>query len=248
MRKTITLSTLSVLLLSTASQAQLVTITGPDGQVVNSTEIQVDGNPGASAVDIGLTTTLNGETPKTVNLVRYETEMVHGSQNYFCWGECWAPQLSGARPTWYAMTPVDMEPGMAGGGFHAYWSPMGIAACTKFRFVWYDVANEDDSVWVDIRFCSVEGLGLNNVSAPAFSMFPNPSVGGTVQFELERITGATARMVVYDVLGGRVVNQRLAKGQGRLDLSTEALSPGVYFATLEENGRAVMTKRLVVQR
>ncbi len=248
MRTISTLATLSALFLSLSAGAQLVTVIGPDGQEVTSTELVINGDPDAGSIDVGLSTLLNGEVPKSVNLVRYEMDVIHGSQNYFCWGECWAPQNAGARPVWYAMTPVDLEPGISGGGFHAYWAPNGLTGCTKFRFVWFNVDDRNDSSWVDVRFCSIEGMGVGEVAKPSFSMFPNPAVGSTVQVQFDQVAGVSSRMVIYDVLGGRVGNHRLAKGQERMDLSTDGLAPGVYFATLEENGRAVMTRRLVVQR
>lgn len=243
-----TLLSLSLTVPVIVAHAQLATITDHDGNVVNSTMVEITGDAAAFSIDEGFTLTLNGEVMKVVDMVRYEMGVIPATGNYFCWGECWLPQNAGAYPTWSAMEPVNLAPGVPTNGFHAYYQPRGIEGCSDFRFVWFASSEPNDSVWVDIRFCAIEGMSVGELAKPSFSMFPNPAVGSTVQVQLDQLAGASSRMVIYDVLGGRVANHRLAKGQERMDLSTDELAPGVYFATLEENGRAVMTRRLVVQR
>jgi hypothetical protein len=230
------------------SQAQLVTVTDEQGNVMNSTLVVVNGLSSDEVIDRGFTTLLNGDVAKTVDMVRYEIDPVMGTANYFCWGECWLPQAAGAQPTWEAISAVNLAPGVANNGFHAYYNPEGLEACANFRFVWFDSADPDDSVWVDVRFCAEAPIGIQEERAPAFSMSPNPAVGQNVQFSLDMNGSAQTDLVIYSVLGERVRAHRLSKDQSRFDLSTSGLAPGVYFAALERNGRALNTQRLVVQR
>lgn len=232
------------------AQAQLVSVTDEDGNMVNSTTLVVNGLPSDFTLERPLNTTLNGDVAKTVNMVRYELEPVMGTQNYFCWGECWLPQDAGARPTWEAISPVTLAPGVVSSGFHAYYKPNNIEGCSLFRFVWFDVANEDDSVWVDIRFCAAGTVGVKEVSSvPSLSVFPNPSTGQDVQLTMDLAgNNQGVSLTIYSMLGERIRNVAVRGSEPRILLAAGTLPAGVYFATLERNGKAIATQRLVIAR
>ena len=66
-----------------------------------------------------------------------------------------------------------------------------------------------------------------------------------IAVELERSARNTA-ITVYDMLGSRLRSVRLAPAQSRIDLEVQDMAPGVYFATIEQGGRAIATRRFVV--
>ena len=136
------------------------------------------------------------------------------TQNYFCWGVCYGPQDAGAIPAWSSLPQhsITMSPGVGYSNFGGYHSPMGQVGSSTYRFVWYDVGNPTDTVWVDIEF-EANSVGIHEA--------------------------ATAQ------LGAAVLSETIRATQQTTLIATE-LSPGVYFATLENNEALLATQRFVV--
>lgn len=233
-----------------STNAQLLNIKNLDNQVVNSTTVWYAGEPSDNAMELDLLANLNGLDAKTVNVKRYESVPVMGTKNYFCWGECWLEQNAGTHPVWYAITPVELAPGVDYNGFHAYYKPQGMDTTACFRFVWFDENNTSDTVWVDVCF-STTGAGVEDLTlSPAdMNVVPNPTNGAvpTVQFAGN---GANAEgfVVVRSATGATVMTQRKTAGQQSVALDGAELPEGVYFASLEQDGRNLATRRVVVTR
>lgn len=83
--------------------------------------------------------------------------------------------------------------------------------------------------------------GLDRV---AISAYPNPTMG-EVHFMLANVK-AGSKVVLRD-MNGRVVESVAVKGETELSMNLEALNAGVYFYSVEENGKAVVTRKLVVR-
>jgi hypothetical protein len=233
-----------------SAQAQLLNIKNTDNQVVNGTTVWRAGASTDNVMELDLLANLNGAQAKTVNVKRYEVTPVMGTKNYFCWGECWLEQPAGTHPVWYAITPVQLAPGVDYNGFHAYYKPQGMDTTACFRFVWFDENNTNDSVFVDVCFSST-GAGVEDLSIADADMnvVPNPTNGAvpTVQFSGE---GANVEglIVVRSATGATVMTQRKQAGQQNVALDGAELPEGVYFASLEQAGRNLATKRVVVTR
>ena len=96
-----TLSALLSFLFATTLFAQtpsVVTVRDTSDNVVNGSTIIVYGNSSTMLMDKSLSTELNGSVAKTINMRRHELNVVTGSKNYFCWGLCYLPRLSGNTP------------------------------------------------------------------------------------------------------------------------------------------------------
>jgi hypothetical protein len=241
---------LAFLSLSAAMAQGFVSITNEEGQVVNGTVIYRATPPDAIRDTVKLNTTLSpGGAAMSVNIRRYELWPVDGTFNFFCWGVCYIPQASGAIPTWVSQHPIDMQPGGTVNDFAAYYEPTGQAGTAMFRYVWFPTNDpgSPDSVWVDIQFGGQVGMDEQAAAVRNMSLFPNPSAGAdiTITYQLDQ-PGSGVDLVVYDLLGQRVLSRSLGMHQDRVVLGAGRLSPGVYFVNVERNGRMLATRRLVV--
>lgn len=256
MKKTLTLPFRSLApvlgLLAFSAQAQFITLVDEAGNTVNSTIINVncDVNPTPAAVEYDVNCVLNTSGPKVVNMRRYELSFPAGdtTYNYYCWGECYAPAMSGTHPVWPAPDVNTLFPGEEFPGFHAYYRPEGLEGAACFRFVWFDDGNPSDTVWVDICFnaapVGMEELAATNVK---FSAYPVPSTGGNVELSFTAPRAGQQMFVeLHDALGQMLSTERIRTGQQRLVLGEGDLSSGLVFATLRLDGRAVATRRLVI--
>ena len=76
----------------------------------------------------------------------------------------------------------------------------------------------------------------------AVAAYPNPA-SEEVVFNLGNVN-AGAKLVLRD-MSGRTVKMVDAQAEVRMDV--DGLNAGVYFYTLEENGKAIATRKLVVR-
>jgi hypothetical protein len=201
---------------------------------------------------VKLLSRLTGDSPRQINIRRYELWTVPNTQNFFCWGVCYLPVASGVNSTWVSQHFVDMNPNATYNNFAAYHEANGQAGSTaRFRFVWYDTADPfgPDSSWVDIEFGGAVGIGERSANAVELAVWPNPSNGSDVVLDYA-LDGAVQghTVVLYTVLGERIREIVMPAVQGRLVLSTADLGSGVYFANVEHNGRILTTRRVVVSR
>jgi hypothetical protein len=254
MKHAYALSALSICLMwSGIASAQLMQLTDVDGNVVTGTTVHVtadfaDDTNQVLESDL-YAQNISGAT-HTINVKRYEVDVPHGTQNYFCWDVCYGARDAGQSPLWVSTDPISVTAGQTVNGFHAYYMPWHVDGPAAFRYVWYDTDNENDSAWVDFVF-NAQVVGINEVVAPVrnFTAYPNPSVGGDVTLDYELATTGTAtRLVVYNMLGERKLVRSIGAAQGHVVLHEGDLASGVWFAVLERDGHALATKRLVVAR
>ena len=246
------LTLMSVLALSAvAAQAQLITLKDAWGNTVNSTVVDkwCDANPVPATVEVDISCQLNSTSTTVVNMTRYELSFPPGGTiNYYCWGECYAPAVSGTHPEWPAPATNTLHANEEFEGFHAYYQPMGIEGTACFRYVWFDDADRNDSVWVDICFRAT-AVGMEDLAGTSFKFnaYPVPSNGGNVElnFDAPR-TGQQVYVELHDALGQTIATERIRTGQQRLVLGEGRLAPGLVFATLRVDGEAKATRRLVI--
>ncbi|MCB0771918.1 MAG: T9SS type A sorting domain-containing protein [Flavobacteriales bacterium] len=255
MRTSYALSLLSSVLLASATanaQTPWITLTNEGGEVVNGTTIQIDAELGGMVqlLGMGLHAENTGGVERLINVKRYETSVLHGTVNYFCWDLCYGEQNAGALPLWVGADPIPMPAGALANGFHAYYKPMGVAGVSTFRYVWYDMDVPNDSTWVDFVFNVTEPAGIAEVSSVrGFSAYPNPVASGDVTFSYDLgQSAAGTRLSVYNMLGERKLVRELGAAQGQVVLRADQLGAGVWFAALERNGKPLATKRVVVVR
>ncbi|MFN8351066.1 MAG: hypothetical protein U0U25_06350 [Flavobacteriales bacterium] len=245
MRLTFTLSCLVVAAVLNAQN--LLTVVTEDGEDVTNGSAIVLGDAAQFEMGLPLSVTLNGSTDRTVRMKRYESSVVPGTYNYFCWSECYAPQLAGDIPFWVAPDPQTLSAGVQFNGFHAYHRPSSLVGESCFRYVWYASDNANDSVFVDICFdAQVVGVNEADRKEVRFAAQPNPVESGDVTFTFDALGSARSSLVVRNALGAVHLSIPVLPGQKSIVLGSDRLGSGIWFASLEQNGREVATRRVVV--
>lgn len=79
------------------------------------------------------------------------------------------------------------------------------------------------------------------------NIYPNPA--GSIAFIDYNIASNTkdAKIVIYNILGAVSKEVELTKDEGRIEINTSNLNPGVYFYSLQIDGVKESTKRLVIK-
>ncbi len=255
MAKYTTLFTLATGLLASVgvvAQTPVVTLTNENAQIVNGTTIQIaaEVTDQDQLLGMGLNAQNTSGTSRTINVKRYELDVLHGTANYFCWDLCYGERNAGVSPLWVGADPIPMGVGATANGFHAYYKPKGYLGTSTFRYVWYDMASVNDSTWVDFVFNVTDVVGIEEAGAVrTFSAYPNPATGSNITISYDLAAAAVGdRLAVYNLLGERQLVKRLGGTQGQVVINEHELGSGVWFAVLERNGKAMATKRVVVVR
>ncbi len=235
-----------LLALGTIANAQgTIALSNDEGAIPSGTTFTVTDAANVMTMGMGFDAVLNGGTDD-INVRRYETGVLAGTMNYFCWWECYVPTDAGELPVWTGDDPVEMADGVPWEGFHAYYRPMNVAGTSCFRYVWFSETGNTDSVWVDICF-EATAVGINELSAQAarLDISPNPS-SGDVTFQFDANGNGRRQLVLHNALGERVSSLPIVGTQKKLTLGDGDLSSGVWFASLEAEGRTLATRRFVI--
>jgi hypothetical protein len=238
-----------LLVLASATNGQgVVTLRDAQGQVVNGSLISQSALQSTDTVK--LLAELTGPSFTEVNIRRYELWTVPDTRNFFCWGVCYLPVDAGVRPAWVSQHWLEMEPATVYPNFAAYHEANGQSgSVARFRYVWFDRSDPlgSDSSWVDIDFGGTVGLTERPPVVRDLVAFPNPSHGQDVWLEYAMEPWVVdAELIIYTVLGERVTTLPMKAAENRALLRSAGMTAGIYFATVERNGRALATRRFVI--
>ncbi|MFK7971041.1 MAG: T9SS type A sorting domain-containing protein, partial [Bacteroidia bacterium] len=76
----------------------------------------------------------------------------------------------------------------------------------------------------------------------AFRIYPNPSTDGVFHINMEQ--SAEGEIAVYDMMGKRVLTQKVQAGERRYSINLNRQTPGMY-TVVYTSGEAKLVKRVV---
>jgi len=95
------------------------------------------------------------------------------------------------------------------------------------------------AAWMDANIDIVNSV--HELAGPAgLSVSPNPGTGAnklTLTFDTEAALGHTVEVAILDGLGRSVLQQAVAAGQERIELSVSQLPHGIYYVRLRADGK-----------
>lgn len=225
-----------------------VEVSDANNTVYNEGVLTKYASPGTDEMSTYLKTTFSGPSTNTVNVKRYELDVQPGTGNYFCWGLCYGEVSQGVNVSWISGDPVSMDPGVEYNYFAAYHKPHNNVGVSCYRYVWYDLNNEDDSTWVDICF-DTESVGINEAEGLTnLDVYPNPS-NGDVTFDLAfNPVVRNAAITVHNLLGEEVWSREVKGLNAKVQMPGGHLNSGVYFYSISTNGRIATTEKLIITK
>lgn len=177
----------------------------------------------------------------SVRVIRDNSQLMFGHQSYFCWAQCYDTTVSLSPDP--LIIPGRTTDTLA---FHGYIYPFGHAGTSRVTYTFYDENNTSDTAVTTITY-EVLATGINEVEnrGTLSSASPNPSNNlTTVGYSLPTLING--RIVISNMLGSMVKEFKLSNKQTLMFINTSDIPSGVYIYSLINNGKPVMTKRLVV--
>lgn len=116
----------------------------------------------------------------------------------------------------------------------------------------YRIANEDNiaSDYVDVYFrfdsrtTSIHNASMQHTS---LSAYPNPASGNVNINYSYNGNASSLQLVVKNIMGATVQVLSLNTNGDKVMMNVSEFTPGIYFYSLEADGRAIMTKKLLVK-
>ncbi len=229
-----------------AAIAQSTTVQIQNGQGTAYATFSVNGTFNQAAPLMATFPVVNtGTQPIDVKVRRKMIQEVAGSANNFCWGvNCYPYNVS--------VSPIaeTMPAGATNNSFDGIYEPNGHAGITIIRYTFFRSVNATDSVHVTVRYdatAAVMGTRKDNKNGTSIGI-PNPNPANeltTIEFSLPA-SSKNNKLRIFNAIGGLVKEVELTQKQGTAIITTSNLSNGVYFYTLQVDGRSIETKKLIV--
>ena len=224
------------------------------GAVAQSTTIQPQNAPGTvyggytdAMLEASFPVVNTGTQPISVKVSKKVISEVTGSENNICWGiACYPPFIS------VSPDPETIPAGGSNSSFKGDYIPNGMPGITTIRYSFFRATGATDSVHVTVRFdASAAVLGtrkdLNNNAISICAPQPNPANEmTTIAFSLPA-NSRNNKLRIFNAIGGLVKEVAITQKQGTAVITTSNLANGVYFYTLQVDGRSVETKKLIVR-
>lgn len=189
-------------------------------------------------------------TPASVIVTKQHIQIVEGTENTFCWGNCFSPTV------FVSPDPVILEGNSVSEhgllSFHYQVDPTysgDPTAClvgtTIVKYTAYPMEDTHDVISIEVWFAyDATEVAENTVSLS--SAYPNPA-SSQVNFDY-KANNDEIQVVVYNLLGQEVKSQLVSGTQGKISIAVDDFQPGIYFVTFQVNRDVVKTEKFIVKR
>lgn len=185
--------------------------------------------------------TNNSEDVDNIYLTKHVLAEVPGSTNLFCiGGACYDSQSSS--------TPLVLQPGESSNGqqFHLLYNPGETEGVTTVKYIFY-TSRYSDSVTINYIYGNV-GVEETELLVNSLTAYPNPATSSvTVAYDLSGFHTGSARVVITNLVGSKVATRPINGTSGKVSIDLSILDAGIYFYSIEADGKIVSTKKLIVK-
>lgn len=247
------LLTISLMLAVTVSYSQIELREHGKSTLINGATITINdwkGTDNTKDVPAEIDAKSTYSSSKTIKVKKIElSSTATTSKNAICWGSCSAQELWNNSPTLLS-DPIAMS-GNQVVLFSGHVYPFLTSGITKFRYVWFDVANPTDSAWVDVIFdiSNVQSLAKIERENVSMKLFPNPaSAVLNVDITLNQQNNSSKKIVITDLIGKVVYTKEIKNKIVNTKINTSDFNAGLYFVSFLTDGKAIKTEKVIITK
>ena len=186
----------------------------------------------------------NSSNSMDVLVKKVENYLAPGTSNSFCWGGmCYPPNV-------YVSPNATTIPGggiSPEGEFSGDYDPGTIIGQSSISYVFFDSANENDSVMVTVLYTTT-ATGLTPVNEREYTIsepYPNPA-NDFVKFDYNLNQSLDCQLKLYSLVGSLVKEIKITDQSGTLQINMDQLEEGFYFYILSSSDKELKTGRFIV--
>lgn len=239
--------TLALILSVFALSAQSYQVTERETGIIieNGATYYVYGDGAATWGELNIE--FNVTTFEHVRLIgeKVENNVIDGTMNYFCWGQCLSPFV-------YVSDPYDM-PADSTDVFSMHYIADDMSTVLgmeqSMTYYLYEANNPDDKFIINVIFkYSAYGIEDNNIVEEFSNAYPTPAKD-VVSFDCNFSSSSNeAYVAIYSMTGQEVMRSEINALQGKVSLNVSDLADGVYFYSLIVNGQTKKSSKLVIKK
>jgi len=187
----------------------------------------------------------NGTKPITLIIRTASSQIGTSQKNYFCKdGNCADAAVEDFI--------VKVEPGQTLNTLEVALDAGLVPGVSSVRYIAYNKSNPGEALEIELNFIVEEKPEKANIytsrDITLQDVYPNPASDfAFVEYKIVQ-DNVKARIILHNVLGNSVGEYDLFSSDTKAKIQTSDLNAGIYFYTLYLNGKAVLTRKLVVSK
>jgi len=186
-----------------------------------------------------------GTVSLTVKVKRTVNTLATNHVSNFCFAGVCYPSAVSTSLAW------NIDPGAVADSEHvtlrADMNPLSTNGISDVTYCAYDADNEGDSVCISFHY-NAGPIGVNEISGSAKFLgnaYPNPADHSSfISYNLPYLKNA--QIVISNMLGSALNKIQLMEKTGSVELPVASLPEGVYYYTLMNDGKPLISKRLMI--
>lgn len=226
-----------------SAQAQIVTLDAPIEVLYGTASNDGEELHGEMVVTNNTSSTLSLRCTSTVIMI------TAGHKYQYCWGQTCSPFTSNN----YALNDiVTLGAGESTETFYFKFRHYGNPGQTKVCFDWFDNNNPGEVVTTCVNFCvdAECNLSASEIKATAniSAISPNPvTKTAVVSYDFATMPNQ-GKIKIHNLVGSLMKVVELTQASGGLIIEAADFENGIYFISIENEGRVFETKRLVIAK
>lgn len=133
--------------------------------------------------------------------------------------------------------------------FHINYLPNGEDGDAEIHYTFFNESNVNDKFELKVIFSldSVSKVTAPSVSASLLKAYPNPASNKvTIQYDITEAMSTSSELVIMNIMGAIMDRISLLQTSNKLSVDLSSYPAGLYFYSIESNGKMIITKKLVV--
>ena len=185
-------------------------------------------------------------TNVTVRVYKEELEMVEGASASLCFaGSCYPPYTMSSGtvviPAQGTLSHLTSDE-----AFHFQYKTL-IAGTSYIRFIFANEHDSDDNVSVVFKMVYDPTNVVSMAVATKMRAYPNPASDNvTIEYAYTGSSNAV-NLVIKNLVGATLYTKKLDVNGNKVKVDVSEYSSGIYFYSIEADGRPLVTKKLLVK-
>jgi len=221
--------------------AQNITIKDVDNNDITGGSITVQGVPSDNLLELPLKITNNSGSAIDVKVKKEEISIVTGSENYFCWGSCYTPDVT------VSVDFITIDAGATDShGFTGDYKPKGNEGETSIRYTFFDMNNTSDEAVVTVKYNASNSTKITTVKNEGYisKVFPVPATNfANIQYNFTNAT--SIKLKIYNLQGIKIEEIIINKKNGKYELKN--YKQGIYLYKFLQKGKVLNSGKFIFQ-
>lgn len=225
-------------------KAQNIALSDFNDNDVTGGELTVQGSPSDDVLEIGLKVINTSSSTIDIKVKKEEVVVISGSENYFCWGNCYTPDV---------FVSTDFIPIDAGAtntnSFKGDYRPYKNEGQTSIRYTFFNKADEEDKVSVLVKFNASSSTNVSlikNSKNYVSKAFPVPAKDFvTIKYNFKNVSNV--KLEIYNLQGVKFNESNINRSNGEYKLYSKSYQKGVYLYQFTEKGKLIDSGKIVFQ-